>query len=288
MIFFDALKIILIGIIEGVTEWLPVSSTGHIMLFEHFFSLSSEFSAGFKDAFDYVIQLGAILAVPIIFWDRLFPFKRETKFTPDGIEKRKTVVKEGTFSLWGKVVVACLPAAIALFIDKLFDNLGSDARVIVISAMLILYGAAFIVIERLRKDVQPRVITIEKLTYKDAFLIGLFQVLAVVPGTSRSGVTIIGGLLIGTSRLVATEFTFFLAIPVMVGASGYKLLKFALSGATFTSVEISALILGSAVAFVVSLFIVKFLTDFVKKHDFTVFGWYRIGLGALVLLLLFI
>lgn len=286
MEFLDAVKIIIIGIIEGITEWLPISSTGHIMLFEHFFPLSDAFSEGFKEAFDYVIQLGAIIAVPIIFWGRLFPFKREEQSNELG--KRKIVVKPGTFSLWGKVVVACIPAVIALVVDKLFDKLSGNARIIVIAAMLMIYGVAFIIIERLHKNVKPRVDTIDELSYKDAFLIGLFQVLAAVPGTSRSGVTIIGGLLIGTSRLVATEFTFFLAIPVMVGASGYKLLKFALSGASFTSAEISALILGSIVALAVSVFIVKFLTDFVKKHDFTVFGWYRIVLGALVLILLFV
>ena len=278
MHFIDVVLITVIGIIEGITEWLPVSSTGHMMIFEHFFTGAfSEgfFTKDFKNMFDYLIQLGAIIAVIVMFRKRIFPF---------GTEKREETMADGS-KMWVKVVVACVPAVVALFVDKLFDNIGSTAQIVIVGSMLILYGAAFIVIERLHKNKQPKIETVDGMSYLTAFLIGCFQVLAAVPGTSRSGVTIIGALILGLSRTAAAEFTFFLAIPTMVGASGYKILKFVKNGGVITTPQISALILGMVVAFVVSLFVIKFLMDFVKKHDFELFGWYRIALGALVIVL---
>ena len=288
----DVILIIVIGIIEGVTEWLPVSSTGHMMIFEHFFSGAfSEgfFTNGFKDMFDYLIQLGAILAVVVVFWKRIFPFglRKSEETLSDGRAALKTRVisKPEIWKMWLKVVVACVPAVVALALDKLFDNLGQTAKIVVVGSMLILYGVAFIVVERINKNKPPKTETVDEMSYLTAFLIGCFQVLAAVPGTSRSGVTIIGALILGLSRTAAAEFTFFLAIPTMVGASGYKILKFVKNGGQITSPQVSALILGMVIAFVVSLFVVKFLMNFVKKHDFELFGWYRIALGALVIVL---
>ena len=292
MSFVDVVLITIIGIIEGITEWLPVSSTGHMMIFEHFFSgafTEGFFTLGFKDMFDYLIQLGAIIAVIVMFWKRIFPFgtekREETMADGSTVLKGKVVAKPSIWKMWLKVVVACVPAVVALFVDKLFDNIGSTAQIVTVGSMLILYGAAFIVIERLHKNKQPKIETVDGMSYLTAFFIGCFQVLAAVPGTSRSGVTIIGALILGLSRTAAAEFTFFLAIPTMVGASGYKILKFVKNGGVITTPQISALILGMVVAFVVSLFVIRFLMDFVKKHDFEVFGWYRIALGALVIVL---
>ncbi len=292
MHFIDVVLITVIGIIEGITEWLPVSSTGHMMIFEHFFTGAfSEgfFTKDFKDMFDYLIQLGAIIAVIVMFRKRIFPFgteKREaTMADGSAVLKSKVVSKPSIWKMWLKVVVACVPAVVALFVDKLFDNIGSTAQIVTVGSMLILYGAAFIVIERLHKNKQPKIETVDGMSYLTAFFIGCFQVLAAVPGTSRSGVTIIGALILGLSRTAAAEFTFFLAIPTMVGASGYKILKFVKNGGVITTPQISALILGMVVAFVVSLFVIRFLMDFVKKHDFESFGWYRIALGALVIVL---
>ena len=292
MHFIDVVLITVIGIIEGITEWLPVSSTGHMMIFEHFFTGAfSEgfFTKDFKDMFDYLIQLGAIIAVIVMFWKRIFPFgteKREETMADGSIVlKGKVVSKPSIWKMWLKVVVACVPAVVALFVDKLFDNIGNTAQIVTVGSMLILYGAAFIVIERLHKNKQPKIETVDGMSYLTAFFIGCFQVLAAVPGTSRSGVTIIGALILGLSRTAAAEFTFFLAIPTMVGASGYKILKFVKNGGVITTPQISALILGMVVAFVVSLFVIRFLMDFVKKHDFELFGWYRIALGALVIVL---
>ena len=292
MHFIDVVLITVIGIIEGITEWLPVSSTGHMMIFEHFFTGAfSEgfFTKDFKNMFDYLIQLGAIIAVIVMFWKRIFPFgtekREETMADGSTVLKSKVVSKPSIWKMWLKVVVACVPAVVALFVDKLFDNIGDAAQIVIVGSMLILYGAAFIVIERLHKNKQPKIETVDGMSYLTAFLIGCFQVLAAVPGTSRSGVTIIGALILGLSRTAAAEFTFFLAIPTMVGASGYKILKFVKNGGVITTPQISALILGMVVAFVVSLFVIRFLMDFVKKHDFELFGWYRIALGALVIVL---
>ena len=292
MHFIDVVLITVIGIIEGITEWLPVSSTGHMMIFEHFFTGAfSEgfFTKDFKDMFDYLIQLGAIIAVIVMFRKRIFPFgtekREETMADGSTVLKSKVVSKPSIWKMWLKVVVACVPAVVALFVDKLFDNIGDAAQIVTVGSMLILYGAAFIVIERLHKNKQPKIETVDGMSYLTAFFIGCFQVLAAVPGTSRSGVTIIGALVLGLSRTAAAEFTFFLAIPTMVGASGYKILKFVKNGGVITTPQISALILGMVVAFVVSLFVIRFLMDFVKKHDFELFGWYRIALGAFVIVL---
>lgn len=292
MSFVDVVLITIIGIIEGITEWLPVSSTGHMMIFEHFFSGAfSEgfFTLGFKDMFDYLIQLGAITAVVVYFWKRVFPFglqKTEGLNVNGGtIEKSKIVSKKDVWITWAKVLVACIPAVVALFVDKLFDNLGETQKIIVVGSTLVLYGVAFIIVERIRKNKTPKVYSVGEISYLNAFLIGCFQVLAAVPGTSRSGVTIIGALILGLSRTAAAEFTFFLAIPTMIGASAYKILKFAVKGVEITAPQISALVLGMVVAFVVSMFVIKFLMSFVKNHDFELFGWYRIVLGVLVVVL---
>ncbi len=292
MSFVDVVLITIIGIIEGVTEWLPVSSTGHMMIFEHFFSGAfSEgfFTLGFKDMFDYLIQLGAIMAVVVYFWKRVFPFglQKTEKTGENGeiIENRKIVSQKEVWLTWAKVLVACIPAVVALFVDKLFDNLGETEKIIVVGSMLVVYGVAFIIVERIRKNKTPKVDSVGEISYLNAFLIGCFQVLAAVPGTSRSGVTIIGALILGLSRTAAAEFTFFLAIPTMIGASAYKILKFAVKGVEITAPQISALVLGMVIAFVVSMFVIKFLMNFVKNHDFELFGWYRIVLGVLVVVL---
>lgn len=292
MSFVDVVLITIIGIIEGITEWLPVSSTGHMMIFEHFFSDAfSEgfFTLGFKDMFDYLIQLGAITAVVVYFWKRVFPFglqkTEELNVNGGTIEKSKIVSKKDVWITWAKVLVACIPAVVALFVDKLFDNLGETQKIIVVGSTLVLYGVAFIIVERIRKNKTPKVCSVGEISYLNAFLIGCFQVLAAVPGTSRSGVTIIGALILGLSRTAAAEFTFFLAIPTMIGASAYKILKFAVKGVEITAPQISALVLGMVVAFVVSMFVIKFLMSFVKNHDFELFGWYRIVLGVLVVVL---
>lgn len=292
MSFVDVVLITIIGIIEGITEWLPVSSTGHMMIFEHFFSGAfSEgfFTLGFKDMFDYLIQLGAITAVVVYFWKRVFPFglqkTEELNVNGGTIEKSKIVSKKDVWITWAKVLVACIPAVVALFVDKLCDNLGETQKIIVVGSMLVLYGVAFIIVERIRKNKTSKVCSVGEISYLNAFLIGCFQVLAAVPGTSRSGVTIIGALILGLSRTAAAEFTFFLAIPTMIGASAYKILKFAVKGVEITAPQISALVLGMVIAFVVSMFVIKFLMSFVKNHDFELFGWYRIVLGVLVVVL---
>ncbi|MEG0799512.1 MAG: undecaprenyl-diphosphate phosphatase [Bacilli bacterium] len=262
----EIIKVIILGIIEGITEWLPISSTGHMILFDEFIKLS--FSAEFKEMFFVVIQLGAVAAVAVIFFKRLWPFKESKS------ESKKT------WNLLFKIVVGCLPLAIVGFlfddfIDKYFYNY------IVVALMLIIYGIIFIVVENKCKDKSFKVTDINKMSYKTAFMIGLFQVLSIIPGTSRSGATIIGGMLLGTSRTVAAEYTFFLALPVMLGASLLKIIKF---GFVFSSIEIICLIVGVITAFVVSLLIIKFLINYIKKHDFKVFGYYRIFLGLIVLL----
>lgn len=267
--FLEILKVTFLGIIEGITEWLPISSTGHMLLVDEFVQLNV--SDSFKEMFFVVIQLGAILAVVILFWRKMWPFQLKDKTQP--------VVKKQTLSLWLKVVIACIPGAV---VTLLFDNF-IEAHLhtpIVIASTLIFYGLAFILVESWNKMRTPRIKTLEDIDYKTALFIGLFQILSIIPGTSRSGATIIGALLIGVSRVAAAEFTFFLAVPVMFGLSGFKLLKF---GFHFTPTELLILVIGMAVAFIVSLIVIKFLMGYIRKHDFKVFGVYRILLGFAVL-----
>lgn len=267
--FIEALKVIFLGIVEGITEWLPISSTGHMLLVDEFLQL--DMSGTFKEMFFVVIQLGAILAVVVLFWDRMFPFQWK--------DRSRGVVKKETFSLWFKVVVACIPGAAVtiLFDDYIEAHLHTP---VVIAAALILYGAAFILVENWNRRRTPRIGKLTDISYSTALMIGLFQVLSIIPGTSRSGATIVGALLIGVSRVAAAEFTFFLAVPVMFGLSALKMLKF---GLDFTATELAVLALGMAVAFAVSVLVIKFLMSYIKKHDFKVFGWYRIALGIVVL-----
>lgn len=272
MDLMELLKVIFLGIVEGITEWLPISSTGHMLIVDEFLTLNA--SAAFKEMFFVVIQLGAILAVVLVFWKKMWPFQLK--------DKQQPVIKKDTFSLWLKVVVACIPGAVVtlLFDDYIEEHLHTP---LVIAAALIVYGIAFIVIEIWNKNRKPRIRQLSDITYQTALLIGLFQVLSIIPGTSRSGATIVGALLIGVSRVAAAEFTFFLAVPVMFGLSAIKLLKF---GFAFTGTELLILLLGMAVAFVVSIVVIKFLMGYIKKHDFKVFGWYRIAVGILILILM--
>lgn len=272
MEFFEILKAIFLGIIEGITEWLPVSSTGHMILADEFIKL--KVSAEFKEMFLVVIQLGAILAVPTLFFDKLNPFSK----------KKSKAEKKSTIDLWLKVIVGALPAAAAgLLLDDFLDKHLYNS--IVISIALIVYGIAFILIERTKKVKanEFHVNDVSELSYKDALTIGAFQILSLIPGTSRSGSTIIGGMLSGVSRVASAEFSFFMAIPIMLGASGLKILKFIMEGATVSSLEIVLLLVGIAVSYIVSLVVIKFLMDFVKRHSFSVFGVYRIILGVIVL-----
>ncbi len=288
MDFFELLKVIFLGIIEGITEWLPVSSTGHLLLVDAVLPL--KLSESFKETFMVVVQLGAILAVVVLFFRKLFPWRMERIDSAANADaastqapaKKKLTTNKSILALWGKVLVACVPAAVIgiLFDDFLETHLHTP---LVISLTLILYGVAFIVVENLHKGKRFPIQSTKEITYKHALIIGAFQILSLIPGTSRSGATILGALLIGVARPAGAEFTFFLAIPVMVGASGIKLLKFLLDSGGFTGAEIGYLLAGAAVAFAVSLFAIKFLMNFVKKHDFKLFGWYRIALGALVI-----
>lgn len=268
----EIFKAIILGIIEGITEWLPISSTGHMILIDEFLQLGM--SDAFKEMFFVVIQLGAILAVVVLYWKKIFPFDF----------KENKVIKKDIIIMWIKIVIACIPAAIVgvLFDDKinsLFYNFQSVAIV------LIVFGILFIVVENYNKGKNSIVKNINQLTYKMAMVIGLFQLVAAIfPGTSRSGATILGALLIGVSRDVAAEFTFFLAIPVMFGASLLKLIKF---GIVFKSFELTVLLVGMVVAFIVSLLTIKFLVGYIKKHDFKIFGWYRIVLGCILLIYYF-
>lgn len=267
----EILKSILYGIVEGITEWLPISSTGHMILLEEIMPMNV--SKSFWSMFLVVIQLGAILAVVVLYWNKIFPFKKNK-------EGKYTSVKS-IWILWSKILVATIPAAIiGLALDDWIDAHLYNGFVVAI--MLILVGVAFIYIENRNKDMRPSVNSLSALSYKDALIIGLFQVVAaVLPGTSRSGATIVGGLMIGVSRAVAAEFTFFLAIPVMFGASLLKLVKF---GLAFSVLEFFILVIGMVVAFFVSIFVIRFLMSYIKKNDFKVFGWYRIVLGAFVLI----
>lgn len=265
----EILKVIFLGIVEGITEWLPISSTGHMLLVDEFITLNM--SEEFKEMFFVVIQLGAIIAVVVMFWNKMWPFQFKDKTQPK--------VKMNTINMWLKVVVACIPSAVlGLLFDDLLEEYFGNA--VTIAIMLIVYGIAFILVENWNKKRTPKVETLDDISYKTAFIIGMFQVLSMIPGTSRSGATIVGALLIGVSRTAAAEFTFFLAVPTMVGASLLKLVKF---GFAFTSAELITLAIGMVVAFVVSVLCIKFLMSFIKKHDFKPFGWYRIVLGIIVL-----
>ena len=276
--FFEILKSIIFGIVEGITEWLPISSTGHLILVEQFLKFK-EVSPEFWGMFQVVIQFGAILAVVSLSWKKIWPITRN---------KEKAIKKQGILShfdksimnLWGKILVGCIPAAIiGLLFDEVFEELFYNPTCIAIA--LIVFGIAFIVIENWNKHRKGGRDKNSDITYKDALIIGVFQLIAAIfPGTSRSGATIIGGLLIGLSRPNAAEFTFYLAIPTMLGASLLKLVKF---GLAFTSAEIIILLVGMLVSFVVSMFVIKFLMNYIKKHDFNLFGYYRIILGIIVL-----
>ena len=266
----ELLKTFILGVVEGLPEWLPISSTGHMILVDEFIKLNV--SQQFMDMFLVVIQLGAILAVVVLNFEKLNPFSSwKTKQE-----------KKNTFSLWYKVVLACLPAAvIGLMFNKYMEEHFMTSTVV--ASTLIFYGIVFILVENYNKKRKPRINTLEELDYKTAFIIGVFQVLSLVPGTSRSGATIIGGLLFGASRYVAAEFTFFLAIPVMFGASLLKMVKF---GWHYTGAEIIIMLVGMTTAFVVSIISIKFLLKYIKNNDFKAFGWYRIVLGLIVLLYL--
>ena len=262
------IKTIIYGIVEGITEWLPISSTGHMILLEKIMPM--KVSSDFWEMYLVVIQLGAILAVVLMFWNQLWPF----------CSKEKGYIKKDTFSMWFKIIVACVPAAVVELVwgDQLE---AAFYHYQVVALMLILVGIVFLIVERWNKGRDAKVTTIAQITYRAAFMIGMFQLIAALfPGTSRSGATIIGGLVLGLSRTVAAEFTFYLAIPVMFGASFIKMLGF---GLHFTGTEIGVLLTGTITAFVVSVFVIKFLMGFIKKHDFKVFGWYRIILGLIVL-----
>ena len=274
----EIIKAIIYGIVEGITEWLPVSSTGHLILVEQLIPFQ-ETSEGFFDMFDVVIQLGAILAVVVLFWSQIWPFALSKK-EREGKTGLMSYVKMDIMTLWFKILVSCVPAAvIGILFDEVFERLFYNPVCIAIA--LIVFGIGFIIIENWNKGKTSKVNGLGELTYQMAIWIGVFQVIAAVfPGTSRSGATILGALLIGVSRKVASEYTFFLAIPVMFGASLLKLVKF---GFDFTGMEIACLLTGSVVAFVVSIFILRFLLAYIKKHDFKVFGWYRIVLGIIVL-----
>ncbi|GAB6713253.1 undecaprenyl-diphosphate phosphatase [Streptococcus uberis] len=275
MLFFEILKAIFFGVVEGITEWLPISSTGHLILVQEFIKMNQD--KDFMDMFNIVIQLGAIIAVMVIYFERLNPFQ-------PGKSARQVQL---TWQLWLKVVIACVPSAIfGLLLDNWME--AHFYNFVVVALMLILYGYAFLWIEKRNEKVEPKVTELSRMSYKTAFLIGCFQVLSIVPGTSRSGATILGAIILGTSRPVAADFTFFLAIPTMFGYSGLKAVKFFLDGNHLAFSQILILLVASLTAFVVSMYAIKFLTDYVKKHDFTVFGRYRIALGSVLILYFFV
>ena len=265
----EILKSIFLGIVEGITEWLPVSSTGHLLLVDEFLRLDA--SDDFKNVFLYVIQLGAILAVVFLFWNQLWPFGKK----PEG----GVLVKKKTISLWLKVVVACIPGALAAVLlgDWVDAHLETPT---VIAVALIVYGVGFLVVERWNRGRTPRVRKVEDISYTTALGIGLFQVLSIIPGTSRSGACIIGALILGVARPAAARFTFQMAVPVMFGMSVLKLLKF---GRAFTGSELGVLLVGTVVAFLVSMVVIRCLMNYIRKHGFEVFGWYRIALGIVIL-----
>ncbi len=279
----EIIKAIFLGIIEGITEWLPISSTGHLILVEKVLGFAKD-DLAFREMFEVVIQLGAVLAVVVLYFDKLWPFnsKREMGF-----------VNKNSLSIWGKVLVGAVPAGIIglLFDDKINELFYSEkVNAFVIAATLIIYGIAFIVIEALKKNATPKIKTMKDLSYKTAFLIGVCQILAMIPGTSRSGVTILGAVLLGTSRTVAAEYSFFMAVPVMAGASGLKIVKYILeisgSGTGYSNyaMQLVVLITGMVTAFIVSVLAIKFFIGYIKKKDFSAFGYYRIALGILVII----
>lgn len=270
MDIIEIIKALILGIVEGITEWLPISSTGHMILVDEFLKLNV--SEEFKNMFLVVIQLGAILAVVVLYFKKLIPLD---------IQEKKLHWKKDTLTMWLKIIVSCVPAAIVgVFFDDELEAVFYNWQTV--SAALIVFGVLFILIERRNKGREPKINSINDITYQTALIIGIFQLIAAIfPGTSRSGATILGALLIGVSRSVAAEYTFFLAVPVMFGASALKLVKF---GFDFTSQELVILFVGLVSAFVVSILAIKFLMSYIKKHDFTVFGWYRIILGAAVIL----
>ncbi|WP_281192838.1 undecaprenyl-diphosphate phosphatase [Erysipelothrix rhusiopathiae] len=274
----ELLKVIILGIVEGITEWLPISSTGHMILVDEFLKLNAR--PEFKSMFFVVIQLGAILAVVVIYWHKLFPFKKN--------KNGKITVEKDIINMWLKIVVACIPAGIVgiLFDDWIDAHLYNPT---VVAIMLILFGVIFIGVENRNKNAKPKITKISEITYQTALIIGLFQLIAAVfPGTSRSGATIVGALIFGVSRIVATEFTFFLAVPVMFGASILKLAKFFVKGNGFMFSEFGLLVVGMVVSFIVSVFAIRFLLNYLKKNDFKAFGVYRIVLGIIVLLFFYV
>lgn len=274
----EILKAILFGIVEGITEWLPISSTGHMILLDEIVKLNV--SEDFYSMFQVVIQLGAILAVVIIFWNKIWPFGKKGNRAPLSENGIGAWIKGDIFVLWFHILVSCVPAAIVgVLWDDLFEELFYNPTCVALA--LIVFGVAFIIVETKKHGHNAKINSVADITYTTAFLIGMFQLIAAIfPGTSRSGATIVGALIIGVARTVAAEYTFYLAIPVMLGASLLKIVKFGLS---FTAMEAVILVVGMVVAFVVSMFVIKFLMDYIKKHDFKVFGWYRIVLGIIVL-----
>lgn len=292
MIFFEIIKTVILGIVEGITEWLPISSTGHMILVDEFMKLNVRDE--FMDIFLVVIQLGAILAVVILFWGKLWPFHLKSAQVKPFFEKNgkaagfkricNNYIHVDKILLWVKILIASIPAAIIglAFDDQIDEMLTGDMRAFVVAAALIVYGILFIIIENLKKS--EKITDLNKMPYKTALYIGLIQCLSLVPGTSRSGSTILGASLLGTSRTVAAEFSFFLGIPAMFGASAIKLLKFFVDGNTFTAYELIILAVGCVVSFVVSVLAIKFLVSYIKKHDFKAFGVYRIILGIAVIL----
>ncbi len=273
----DIFKAILLGIIEGITEWLPISSTGHLILADKFIKLGV--SDAFMEMFEVVVQLGAIMAVVVLFWNKLWPFTVRQSSSVIKLAG-KVGLKKNSFNLWLKILVACLPAAvIGLLFDDYINAIFFNWQVV--SVMLIVYGIAFIVIETINKNKEPKIHTIGSLSYKTAVFIGVFQMLSMIPGTSRSGATILGAIILGLSRTAAAEFSFYLAVPVMFGASLLKLLKF---GFNFTGTEFIILAAGMITAFIVSVIVIKFLLSFIRRNSFKSFGYYRIALGVVVLL----
>lgn len=273
----DIIKSIILGIIEGITEWLPISSTGHLIIADEFIKLGM--TDEFMEMFNVVIQLGAILAVVVIFWNKMWPFTADKTKGYNYITKGNGLIKKDVMDMWFKVIVAMLPAAIVgIPFDNYFEKHFHNWQVV--SAALIVYGVLFIVIEKINKSRKPKVNSIPELSYKTALLIGCFQALSLIPGTSRSGSTILGAMILGVSRVAGAEFSFFLAVPVMFGASLIKLLKF---GFTFTGMELAVLAVGTLTSFIVSVIAIKFLISYVRRHDFSLFGYYRIALGVIVI-----
>ena len=273
----DIIKSIILGIIEGITEWLPISSTGHLIIADEFIKLGM--TDEFMEMFNVVIQLGAILAVVVIFWNKMWPFTADKTKGYNYITKGNGLIKKDVMDMWFKVIAAMLPAAIVgIPFDNYFEKHFHNWQVV--SAALIAYGVLFIVIEKINKSRKPKVTGIPELSYKTALLIGCFQALSLIPGTSRSGSTILGAMILGVSRVAGAEFSFFLAVPVMFGASLIKLLKF---GFTFTGMELAVLAVGTLTSFIVSIIAIKFLISYVRRHDFSLFGYSRIALGVIVI-----